>query len=76
MDKRLFDEVVYLLDEMSQDTSVPKNVRKNAKERGGSFLTTSDSEREIIRKIFKNAGISQQKDPWYCYAPLYPSFLL
>ncbi|MCL4350857.1 MAG: UPF0147 family protein [Candidatus Thermoplasmatota archaeon] len=32
MDKRLFDEVVYLLDEMSQDTSVPKNVRKNAQD--------------------------------------------
>ena len=32
MDKKLFDEVMYLLDEMSQDTSVPKNVRKNAQD--------------------------------------------
>lgn len=30
MDKNLYDEVIYLLDELSQDTSVPKNVRKSA----------------------------------------------
>ncbi|MEM0156075.1 MAG: UPF0147 family protein [Thermoplasmataceae archaeon] len=30
MDKNLYDEIMYLLDELSQDTSVPKNVRKSA----------------------------------------------
>ena len=30
MDSNLFNEVMYLLEEMSLDTSVPKNVRKNA----------------------------------------------
>ncbi|MCL4327342.1 MAG: UPF0147 family protein [Thermoplasmata archaeon] len=30
MNKQLFDEVINLLDELSQDTSVPKNVRKHA----------------------------------------------
>ncbi len=30
MNKQLFDEVLYLLDELSQDTSVPKNIRKQA----------------------------------------------
>ncbi len=30
MDSTLYNEVMYLLEEMSQDSSVPKNVRKNA----------------------------------------------
>lgn len=30
MDQKMYDEVLYLLDELSQDTSVPKNVRKSA----------------------------------------------
>lgn len=30
MDKHLYDEVLFLLDDLSQDTSVPKNVRKSA----------------------------------------------
>jgi uncharacterized protein (UPF0147 family) len=32
MDSNLYSEVLSLLDEMSQDTSVPKNVRKNAQD--------------------------------------------
>lgn len=30
MDQKLYEEVLYLLDELGQDTTVPKNVRKNA----------------------------------------------
>jgi uncharacterized protein (UPF0147 family) len=30
MDQKLYDEVNYLLDELAQDTSVPRNVRKSA----------------------------------------------
>ncbi len=30
MDQKLYEEVIYLLDEMGQDTTVPKNVRKSA----------------------------------------------
>lgn len=30
MDQKLYDEVLYLLDELGQDTTVPKNVRKSA----------------------------------------------
>lgn len=30
MDQKMYEEVLYLLDELSQDTSVPKNVRKSA----------------------------------------------
>ncbi|GGM74801.1 hypothetical protein GCM10007108_10990 [Thermogymnomonas acidicola] len=30
MDQKLYEEILYLLDELSQDTSVPKNVRKSA----------------------------------------------
>ena len=30
MDSKLFEEVLYLLDELAQDTTVPKNVRKTA----------------------------------------------
>ena len=30
MDQKLYDEVVYLLDELAQDNTIPKNVRKNA----------------------------------------------
>ena len=30
MDKNLYEEVIFLLDDLSQDTSVPKNVRKSA----------------------------------------------
>ncbi|MCL5437637.1 MAG: UPF0147 family protein [Thermoplasmataceae archaeon] len=30
MNKQLMDEVLYLMDELSQDVSVPKNVRKHA----------------------------------------------
>jgi Uncharacterized protein conserved in archaea len=32
MDSMLYNEVMYLLEELSQDSSVPKNVRKNAQE--------------------------------------------
>ncbi len=32
MDSMLYNEVIYLLEEMSQDSSVPKNVRKNAQD--------------------------------------------
>lgn len=30
MDQKLYEEVLYLLDELGQDTTVPKNVRKSA----------------------------------------------
>ena len=30
MDQKLYDEVLYLLDELGQDTTVPRNVRKSA----------------------------------------------
>jgi uncharacterized protein (UPF0147 family) len=30
MDTRLYEEIIYLLDEMSQDVTIPKNVRKSA----------------------------------------------
>ncbi len=32
MDTKLYNEVIYLLDDMAQDTSVPKNIRKNAQD--------------------------------------------
>lgn len=32
MNSTLYNEVVYLLEELSQDSSVPKNVRKNAQD--------------------------------------------
>jgi uncharacterized protein (UPF0147 family) len=32
MDSKLFEEVLYLLDELAQDTTVPKNVRKTAQD--------------------------------------------
>lgn len=32
MNSMLYNEVVYLLEELSQDSSVPKNVRKNAQD--------------------------------------------
>ncbi|MHB1439106.1 MAG: UPF0147 family protein [Cuniculiplasma sp.] len=37
MDSKLYEEVMYLLEEMSQDTSVPKNVRKNAVDARGKM---------------------------------------
>ncbi len=30
MDEKLFEEIMYLLDELSQDNTIPKNVRKHA----------------------------------------------
>jgi hypothetical protein len=30
MDNKLYSELIYLLEELSQDTSVPKNVRKSS----------------------------------------------
>ena len=30
MDTKLYDEIVYLLDELAQDNTIPKNVRKHA----------------------------------------------
>ncbi|MHB1492549.1 MAG: UPF0147 family protein [Thermoplasmataceae archaeon] len=32
MDNKLYSELVYLLEELAQDTSVPKNVRKSSNE--------------------------------------------
>ena len=30
MDEKLFEEVIYLLDELAQDNTIPRNVRKHA----------------------------------------------
>ncbi len=32
MDQKLYEEVLYLLDELSNDTSVPRNIRKSAQD--------------------------------------------
>lgn len=32
MDQKLYDEVIYLMDELSNDTSVPRNIRKTAQD--------------------------------------------
>ena len=42
MDTKLYDEIVYLLDELAQDNTIPKNVRKHAHLRSRlSFLFES-----------------------------------
>lgn len=43
MDDKMLEEVVYLLDELSQDTSVPKNVRKTATDSRGALGKEGDS---------------------------------
>lgn len=30
MDTKLYDEIIYLLDELAQDNTIPRNVRKHA----------------------------------------------
>jgi len=43
MDKQLYDEVLFLLDELSQDTTVPRNVRRNATESKNRIMTSKES---------------------------------
>lgn len=43
MNQKLFDEVIQLLDELSQDISVPKNVRKTAAEAKGKLNVQKES---------------------------------
>lgn len=43
MDKNLYDEVLYLLDDLSQDTSVPKNVRKSATDSKTRLVNEAES---------------------------------
>ncbi len=43
MDQKLYDEVLYLLDELGQDTTVPKNVRKSAADSIAKLSKQSES---------------------------------
>lgn len=43
LDQKLYDEVIYLLEELSQDTTVPKNVRKSASDSKTRLLKASES---------------------------------
>lgn len=43
MDQKLFDEVIYLLDELAQDNTIPKNVRKNAVDSKGKLSNKNES---------------------------------
>lgn len=43
MDEKMMEEVEFLLDELSQDTSVPKNVRKTASDSRSALGKESDS---------------------------------
>ncbi|MCL4332627.1 MAG: UPF0147 family protein [Candidatus Thermoplasmatota archaeon] len=43
MDKQLMDEILYLMDELSQDTSVPKNVRRHAADSKAKLQKESES---------------------------------
>lgn len=43
MDEKLLEEVMYMLDELSQDTSVPKNVRKTASDSKSALSKEQDS---------------------------------
>ncbi|HLH86758.1 MAG TPA: UPF0147 family protein [Thermoplasmataceae archaeon] len=47
MDQKLYDEVMYLLDELAQDTTIPKNVRKTATDSKARLM--KESERFDVR---------------------------
>ena len=58
MDNKLYSELIYLLEELSQDTSVPKNVRSAISEAKQKLNAAGDLTVRISSAIYSVDGVS------------------